>query len=205
MEDFRGEFQRPERPNRPHFIHKPRPFEATTTNQEDFKYWGAPERRNLVKLKDNGLGSGGIPFEGITTNQHDFRKWNSKPAQAVLKQDSRAFMVPDDRDFETEFAGQFVPKAGATRRSRAPNGQKTVSLPFEGVTTAQADFKEWPLRPQRFSNPAQNHTYKPRKDDREFLTEARSEYTQKPIDFLPAVTTKPDASHITARENALPW
>lgn len=207
MEDFRGEYQQPERINRPQYIHRPRPFEGTTTNQEDFAYRGMPERRKLAVLKDNGLGGQGLPFEGVTTNQHDFRKWNSRPAEPTIKQNSRAFIVPDDRNFESEFGAQFVPKAGGQRRSRAPANRQTQSLPFQGETTNQADFQEWNSRPARSFG--QTSTYRPRVDDRDFLTEGRSEYTQKPFDHCPAievgVSSKPHNGHVLVEKLGDRW
>jgi len=207
MADFKGAYAPPERPSRPQYVHKPRRFTGTTTNQADFCYKGVPERRQLVRLADNDLGAAGLPFEGITTNQHDFRKWQSNPAQPALKPDGRANILPDDRDFQSEFNSQFVPKGGAKRRSRAPQERTQASIPFEGTTTNQSDFKYWNSRPavsyQRTTG------YHNRPDDRNFLTEGRAEYTEKPFDHCPAVEvavkSKPANGHVMVERQGQHW
>lgn len=207
MNDFTGEYVKPERHARPQYMHKPRPFNGTTTNQEDYRYHGPVDRRSLAIIQDNGLGSRGLPFEGVTTNQHDFRKWNAMPAQPSIKPDGRANILPDDRDFQSEFSSQFIPKAGAQRRSRAPNERMTKSLPFEAVTTNQADFQHWNSRPAASYMKA--HGYRRRPDDRDFLTEGRAEYTEKPFDYCPAVdvavSSKPDNGHVFVERMGEKW
>jgi hypothetical protein len=208
MQDFTGEYQAPTRADkRQHYVHKPRPFDGVTTNQSDYKGWGPQAVRKPCKLADNGLGSQGLPFEGSTTSQHDYRRWNARPAEPTIKQNSRANILPDDRDWKTEFSGQFLPKGGAKRRSRAPVDRRTSSLPFEGISTSQADFKGWKLEPNKAYQTTQ--AYKPRPDDRDFLTEGRSEYTEKPFDYCPAVevfvTSKPNNGHVLVEKQGEHW
>lgn len=207
MHDFQGDYVAPERVTRPQFVHKPRPFDGVTTSQQDYQYQGNQPRRKLCLKADNGLGSQGLPFEGLTTNQHDYRKWNSKPAEPAIKQNSRANILPDGRNFETEFSGQFVPKGGAQRRNRAPTNARTASVPFEGETTAQADFKEWNSRPAMSFQHIPS--YRPRPDDRNFLTEGRAEYNEKPFDVCPAVdvaiSSKPANGHVMVERCGDRW
>jgi len=207
MNDFTGTHVKPDRPNRAQYIHKPRPFNGATTNQEDFRYHGPTARRELAIISDNGLGARGLPFEGVTTNQHDFRKWNAGPAQPVLKPDGRANIVADDRDFTSEFNSQFVPKGGAKRRSRAPSERASKAIPFDGITTNQADFKHWSQRPS--ASYMRMSDYKRRPDDRDFLTEGRAEFTEKPFDHCPAVevaiSSKPNNGHVLVERLGTRW
>jgi hypothetical protein len=198
MDDFKGAYCEPSRPKRQQYVHKPRPFVGSTTNQEDFAYKGVPERRKPVLLKDNNLGNRGLRFEGTTTNQHDFPKWDNIKARPIMKPDGRANVVPDDRDFSSESHSHFNNKGHAVRRSRAPVHNQSANVPFEGITTNQADFKFWNSRPtESFQRQMQ---YRPRPEDRDFKTEGRDEYTNKKRDYCPsvhvAVTSKPNNGHV---------
>lgn len=207
MSDFKGAYAPPSRPVKAQYIHRPRPFSGTTTNQEDYNYKGMPQRRASSKVKDNGLGSIGVKFEGETTNHHDFQRWNGRPAVAVQRAGLRA-EVPDDRDFRTEFATQFTfPVGGARRRSRAPVSGNFNSIPFSAVTTNQDDFKQWKHEPSAMF--VRQQKYQPRDEDREFSTECRSEYTKKPLDYCPArevaITSKPENGHVAVEPLGDHW
>lgn len=153
-------------------------------------------------MGDNGLGMPGLAFDGTTTNKHDFRHWEgAKPSEQAIRSHGRATTVPDDRDWNTEVSSQFVPKGGAKRSSRAPPERRNQSLPFAGVTTNQADFRQWDIKPVQSFHRTQG--WKPRPDNRDFSTEGRAEYTKKQFDVCPAVdvavSSKPINGHVLVR------
>jgi hypothetical protein len=209
MEDFKGrEYTEPARPIRKQYLHKPRPFEGTTTNQDDFRYMGVPKRREIIRLKDNAIGNSGLKFEGTTTSQHDYRLWAAQPTRAAIKPSNEAKITHDDRDFTSEFQSQFVDMKGKTRRSRKPDaGANRENIKFEGTTTNQSDFQDWHSRP---AVSAQPHTqYRARAEDRDFKTEVRMEFTEKKRDFCEAlqvaVTSKPNNGHVLVERCGDRW
>lgn len=181
MNDYQGKFVKPERAQKKQYVHQYRPFDARTTNQDDFGYKGMPQRRAPVILGDNGLGTGNAPFQGETTQKSDFRLWNGnlrppaaiRPARSVAGED-------DDRTFETEQARSYTGASYPPRQSRAPQQIRTEVLPFQGTTTNQMDFQKWNSRPATLVD--RKNKYRPRDDDRSWLTEAKSEYIKKPMD-----------------------
>lgn len=190
MDSFRGDFEPAQRIARKAHVLEPRPFQGTTTHQDDFKFMGMPKRREPSQLArtDNGIIEKNLPFEGYTTHQHDFRKWNSRPPQRAMKVHQRDSQ-PDERDFGTEFSSQFGHKKVAPRKSRAPQEKRPRPLPFQGSTTNQDSYKRW-----GYIQPAESvfktRSYRPRPEDRDFLTEAHGEYTEKPFDVRAPVSQK---------------
>lgn len=186
MDSFQGDFEPAHRIARKLHVLEPRPFVGTTTHQDDYKFHGMPRKREPSKLArmDNGILEKNLPFEGVTTHQHDFRKWNSAPPKLMKKEHARDNQ-PDERDFHTEFSSQFGPKRCNPRKSNAPTEQRARPLPFSGSTSYTDDFKRWGA-----VEPAQSvmksRSYRPRPEDRDFLTECRGEYTEKPFDVAPA-------------------
>ena len=144
-----------------------------------------PKLREPSKLArtDNGITEKNLPFEGETTHQHDFRKWNSAPPKPCIKPNTRDNQA-DERDFGTEFSSQFGAKQVAPRKSRAPQERRPRPLPFTGTTTNSDSYKQWGSRPAESVFKTRN--YRPRPDDRDFLTEASGEFTEKPFDIRPA-------------------
>jgi len=198
MDDFKGTYCETSRPKRQQYVHKPRPFIGSTTNQDDFAYKGTPQRRQPTILKDNNLGNRGLRFEGTTTNQHDFPKWDNIKQREIMKPGGNASTIPDDRNFQSESSSQYDNKGRSVRRSRAPQRNAPARVPFEGQTTNQSDFKFWNARPtESFQRQLK---YRPRAEDRDFVTEGRSEFTDKKGEYCPAVhvavTSKPANGHV---------
>jgi len=189
-DSYRGDFEPAQRIARKIHALEPRPFLGTTTHQDDFKFMGMPKRREPSTLArtDNGISEKNLPFEGVTTNQHDFRKWNARPPKIMTKQHNRDNQ-PDERDFGTEFSQQFGHKVVAPRKSRAPQEKRPRPLPFTGTTTNRDNYKRWGvIEPAESVMPTRS--YRPRADDRDFISEARGEYTEKPFDIRPPVGNK---------------
>lgn len=206
---FTGQYLPPQRVAKEAYVHQHRPFEGTTTNQADFKYWGnaAPRQPAEAARRNNGVLNNDLPFQGVTTNQHDFRRWNAKPAQLTTQTKGRPVYVQDDRSFATEVSAQFDQKNYRPRKSCAPNQNATVSLPFEGVTTQQADFVKQNAAPARSTQ--HKRVYRPRREDREFTTEARGQFVEKEFDVCPAKslyrTTKDRNGHVLVDQRQGKW
>jgi hypothetical protein len=208
MDDFTGEFQAPPRPIRKQYLHKPRPFEGTTTNMDDYSYKGVPQRRQPLRVQDNSIGSSGLAFEGTTTSQHDYRNWAAQPRRAPIKPSAEAHITKDDRNFESEFQSQFLDTKGRPRRSRKPDdSMNREQIKFEGTTTNASDYQDWKSRPARSQAPQSQ--YRPRVEDRNFLTEVRNEYSEKKRDFCEAlhvaVTSKPNNGHVLVEREGDRW
>lgn len=188
MDSFKGQYVKPVRAQKKKYIHQYRAFDARTTNQDDFGYKGMPERRKPIILGDNGLGDASAPFNGDTTNKSDFRLWNSSQPPAAIRPVQNALEGDDDRTFETENARAFTGASYPPRKSRGPQAVKTETLPFAAITTNQSDFQKWNARPATLVD--RSSKYRPRSDDRSWLTEAKAEYIKKPFDSKQNVDTK---------------
>lgn len=180
MSSFTGQYVAPTRASKKAYVHQHRPFEGRTTNQDDFGYKGVPERRKPMKLGDNGLGGNDAPFQGDTTQKNDFRAWQVSRPPPAMKPNRNIAGQDDDRTFETENARSYTGAAYPPRKSRAPEQARSASIQFEGLTTNQADFQRWNSRPADLVD--KSSKYRPRRDDRNFLTEAKTEYIKKPFD-----------------------
>jgi hypothetical protein len=121
-----------------------------------------------------------LPFEFTTTAKHDYRKWNAAPAKSVKDTDQRPTYVEDRRNFATEASAQFQYTPVRQRPSCAPELTQAQYQPFEGVTTNRADFvgHNQPVQ-QSF---ARTRIYRPRQEDRHFVTEARGQFYEKEPD-----------------------
>lgn len=179
MDNYTGKYVRPERASKKQYVHQYRPFDGRTTNQDDFGYKGMPQRRAPIILGDNGLGGNDAPFCSETTQKSDFRMWNAGAPPAAIRPARSIAGADDDRTFETENARSFTGNAYPPRQSRAPQQLRSEQLPFEGVTTNQADYLKWNSRPASLVDRA--NKYRPREDDRSFQTEAKAEYIKKPF------------------------
>lgn len=183
---YTGEFVPAKRVNKPHYVHKPRPFVSGTTQQEDYKYWGstAPRKPSETAARCNGVFVDNLPFSGTTTAKEDYRSWNAPPAKLAKEANIRPMYVPDNRNFSTEATAQFDYKPqpadtqyfGPVQTAPLPHS----ALPFEGQTTNQADFVGHKTRPARSYQ--QQRRYRPRKEDRHFTTEARGQFIEKDFD-----------------------
>lgn len=180
MANYTGPWVPPVRAQKKHHVAAYRPFEGRTTNQDDFGYKGVQQRRKPCILGDNGLGGNSTPFCGDTTQKNDYRAWQVNRAPLAVGPARGIGAGPDDRNFETENARAFTGASYAPRQSRAPQQNRSAPIPFEGVTTNQADFLKWNSRPASLVDRASR--YRPRKDDRNFVTEARQEFIEKPFD-----------------------
>lgn len=180
MANFTGAYVAPERAHKKHHVQAYRPFEGRTTNQDDYGYKGVQARRKPCILGDNGLTNSDSVFSGETTQKSDFRAWQVKRAPLASGPSRGIGNGPDDRNFETENARAYTGASYAPRQSRAPIQSKVDAIPFEGVTTNQADYLKWNSKPATLVDRASR--YRPRRDDRNFVTEARQEFIEKPFD-----------------------
>lgn len=202
---FQGEYIPPPKAPKKVYVHQPRPFEGNTTHQEDYRNWrgAVPRKPAEAARRNNGVFNNNLPFDGVTTNQYDFRRWNSAPAKLAKQANTRPIYVPDNRDFQTEGSAQFDRKNARPRQSCAPAQNANPSLPFEGRTTQQADFIKY--RNAKAARSTQlRRTFKPRREDREFSTEARGQFVEKEFDTCPATPlyTKRKSSngHVTVEQ-----
>lgn len=196
---YTGQYVKPVRAAKQHHVHTHRPFNGTTTNQEDFKYWGRGEatQPSQTARGNNNVFAGGLPFEATTTAKHDFRAWDAKPAQ-LTRQNKTAQYAPDSRNFQTENSAQFEYKPMKPRASCAPDLTAARSLPFDGQTTNQADYQRYNAKPARAYGGSRR--YAPRQETRDWQTEARGQFVEKPFDHCPATTfntkTKQHNGHV---------
>lgn len=201
---YRGTWIPPIRAPKQQHVHSHRPFNGTTTNQEDYKYWGRGEgtQPSQTARGNNGVFNHGLPFDATTTAKHDFRKWDAKPAQ-LARQNQSAQYAPDNRNFQTEQSAQFEYKRMKPRGSCAPDLTATRSLPFEGTTTHQEDFQRSGGKPARSYGGVRR--YAPRSDTRNWVTEARGQFTEKEFDVCPAhgfsTKTKDFNGHVTVEQD----
>lgn len=182
MDQYRGETIPVTRVRAKQSEYVNRPFEGNSTNRADYVWHGNVERRQPsdTASKDHVVREQ-LPFDGTTTNQHDYRAWNSRPPALADKREKLYAGLPDDRSFETENSKQYSPKSTARRALRAPPARKHESLPFDGTTTHQSDFIGYNVRPAE--SYASQRKYRPRPDDRDFVSEKAGEYTKKPIEI----------------------
>lgn len=179
-DNYQGKYVKPERAQKKQYVHQYRPFEARTTNMDDFGYKGMPQTRKPIILGDNGLGGNDAPFLGETTQKQDFRHWQSSRPPAAVRPARSIAGDDDDRTFETENARSFTGAAYPPRQSRAPLQARAEILPFDGISTNQADYLKWKgAKPATLVDRA--NRYRPREDDRTFTTEAKAEYIKKPF------------------------
>lgn len=183
---YTGEFVMPHRVNKQMYMHKPLRFEGTTTNQEDYKYYGNPKRRvpSETARGNNDVFTSNLPFDATTTAKHDYRRWDAAPAKPCNVIPKPTFTA-DSRNFQTEASSQYDYKRQRPRASCAPELSATASLPFEGRTLHQTDFpRHKGVSPARSFQ--RTRQWRPRGEDRFFDTEARAQYTEKDLDVCPA-------------------
>lgn len=182
---YRGVYVKPIRAAKQQHVHQHRPFTGTTTNQEDFKFWGRGQgtQPSQTARGNNNVFAHGLPFDATTTAKHDFRRWDAPPA-TLARQAQNAQYAADNRNFQTEQSAQFEYKPMKPRASCAPDLTATRSLPFEGTTTQQEDFKRHNAKPARSYGGSRR--YAPRTESRDWVTEARGQFTEKEFDICPA-------------------
>lgn len=203
---FTGQYVPPTRPQKEKYVHQNRPFVATTTNQDDYCYWGAAAPRQPAegaRRVNDVFGNSNLPFEGVTTNQHDFRRWAGHKAAHSLKPHQKPVIVEDNRDFGTEVSIQYDYKNCQPRTSCAPTQTLSDPLPFEGRTTNNVDFVHHNVAPARSTQ--RQRTYSHRTEDRDWTTEARQQFVEKRFDPCPAkglyTKTKDVNGHVTVERN----
>lgn len=186
QDQFRGDFVPAARAQKQQYVQQHRPFEGMTTAQADFVNFGTNQRRKPSETArgNSQMFANNLPFEFTTTAKHDFRKWNAAPAKSVKDTDQRPTYVEDRRNFATEASAQFQYQPTRQRPSCAPELTQAQYQPFEGVTTNRADFTgtQQPVQ-QSF---ARTRIYRPRQDDRHFVTEARGQFFEKAADVCAA-------------------
>jgi hypothetical protein len=170
-------------------VHQSRPFEGTTTHQDDFAFFSGQGRRkpSTVAKGSSGIFDTHEPFQGSTTNKHDFKNWNVAPA-GIMKPKQDLSTISDDRMFQTENSSQFGYKPQARRASCAPVQKVVGTEVFEGISTQRADFVKHNAKPAK--SIARMRKFRPREEDRMFTTEARENFQQYDIEFCPAVQMK---------------
>jgi hypothetical protein len=169
----------------------PLPFDATSTYRSDFvpKEASPHTAAPAVAHRDSGL-----RFEGESEAAARYREHKADPAdlrwsspvapprnEARLRFDAETTAAHDYREWEVK-----APMAPA------PVLSPKLALPFEGTSEARDKYKAW--EPSAPSAPVPHPAYMPRADDRDFLSEAHKQYTEKrqeacPVSSLPAAPT----------------
>jgi hypothetical protein len=179
---YTGEFQPALRVTKKLFVHQQQPFIGTSTCQDDFKYWGNAQRKpSQLARGNNGIFDSNLPFNATSTAKSDFLSWRgAAPAKPAREVASRRDIVPDDRSFVTEASLQYDFKQSRPRPSLAPKVNAAASAePFIATTTAQEDFRMYNAAPARSYQ--RQRTWRPRREDRSFTTEARGQFYEKDV------------------------
>lgn len=84
-----------------------------------------------------------VPFEGTTTAGSDYRSYAGAKPSTPFKEAPTVGGGREDRDFQTEASLKFTAHGDQRRAGFAPTAGNRTTLPFEGSSTSQSDYKPW--------------------------------------------------------------
>lgn len=170
-----------------HTIRPSLPFDGKSTTSVDFPGWEGLHAAASARPA-RGTHTGGV-------DDRDFRSESAKQfgAKPLPPRGGRLGPAPwrpsaDDRDFTTEQKGNMGDKGYQKRASFRPSQELHVAgAPFDGASTTASDFREPPAgtRAVRARAPASGLVGRP--EDRDFVTDAASNYVPKEKQVCPAV------------------
>eukprot|EP01066_Platyproteum_vivax_P014910 Platyproteum_vivax@DN6651_c0_g1_i2.p1 len=147
------------------------PFAGESTNRADFLKWDLPERERALKAPPPKS----LPFDGNTAYRQDYDR---KEIERVQGRQREAWK-PNPAAFDgTTTAMEFYDEKPLPEKVPQAAQGAYKSLPFEGDTLYRQDYQKWQLEEQRKME-KQKAVCLP--ESRDFLTEARQEYTNKPL------------------------
>jgi len=116
-----------------------------------------------------------------TEARASFHPFDGAQRSASCKPPVTSELLPENRDFKTETHANFDNKGIAKVEPVRPPRTTIENLPFDGTTTTRADFKKFDgVKPAESCKP-KGVAGSNAPENRDFVTENRGHFTQKPI------------------------
>jgi hypothetical protein len=193
--------------------HNAMPFNATTTFRDDYKQFNINKRplvRTSASLNDTGVAANNVTFTGKSTSRVDYIKFNGVSRgkatynnnQTIIKPNASAaqgyWQTTNRADYNKKPLERPVP-AQNLNLSR----DTYTSIPFTARSSAEEDFPAYSSA-SRAKPVYHMHRYDYIPDNRDFLSEHRSNYKPKVFISCPsaplAVATKFQSGHIKLKK-----